>query len=247
MRNQPLWLWMNLLSLDAPLVALVWQDFLSRTSETTLLPAGRCVLGLTVWAIYIADRLLDVRGPASTGEPLHHRFYREHRRAWCIALAAVALADLLCTVFWLRPVVFIHGLAVAGASLAYLALFTEAGSRWVFWKKPVAAMLFSAGVFLVASVNAPGRLLWPWASFALLCGGNLILIERWKRNLSTEKAWVPMLVFVAVCAAQRSTWYGAVGVSAVALAAVARFGSKLSVEARRVLADLALLTPIVLR
>jgi hypothetical protein len=62
MGAQPVWLWMNLLSLDAPLVALVWQDLLARCYGTLLLPAGRTVLGLTVWAIYIADRLMDVRG-----------------------------------------------------------------------------------------------------------------------------------------------------------------------------------------
>ena len=61
----PIWLWFNVLSLDAPLIALVWQDFLSRCYPTMLLPQGRAVRGLTVWAIYLADRLLDVRHPAT--------------------------------------------------------------------------------------------------------------------------------------------------------------------------------------
>ncbi len=29
----PVWLWLNLLSLDAPLVALIWQDFLARLAK----------------------------------------------------------------------------------------------------------------------------------------------------------------------------------------------------------------------
>jgi hypothetical protein len=47
-------------SLDAPLVALVWQDFLARCYPHPLLFPARMVLVLTVWAIYIADRSLNL-------------------------------------------------------------------------------------------------------------------------------------------------------------------------------------------
>ena len=69
----PVWLWFNLLGLDAPVVALVWQDFLARCYPTILRPPGRAVLGLTVWAIYLADRLLDTRHPA-VWESVRHVF-----------------------------------------------------------------------------------------------------------------------------------------------------------------------------
>src|SRR5580693_2859359 len=89
----PLWLWFNLLSLDAPLIALVWQDFLARCYPTLLLPVGRGALGLTVWAVYLADRLLDVRHVASAIESSRHRFYRRHRRYVVALLAIVVCAD----------------------------------------------------------------------------------------------------------------------------------------------------------
>jgi hypothetical protein len=251
MGKQPIWLWMNLLSLDAPLVALVWQDFLARCYPTLLLPAGRCVLGLTVWAIYIADRLLDVRGVAADGEPRHHRFYREHRRAWGAVLAAVIAADLLVTILWLRPAVFVHGLAVAGASIVYLSVFTGSGSRLVFWKKSFAAILFSAGVFVVASVNTPGStypLLWPGAVFTAVCAGNLVLIDRWKRQHSTMAACAALFSFAVLCAlVGQSRWYVAVALSSAGLAAIARWTRRFSIEARRVLADVALFTPLLFR
>src|SRR5580658_6918484 len=108
----PVWLWFNLLSLDAPVIALVWQDFLSRCYPTALNPIGRCVLGLTVWAIYLADRLLDVRHPATVMEPVRHRFYRRHRDFVRTLLAAILCVDTVVTFLWLRPAVFDNGILV---------------------------------------------------------------------------------------------------------------------------------------
>ena len=236
--RRPAWLWMNLLSLDAPVVALVWQDYVARCSGTTLLAAGRCVLALTVWAIYIADRLLerDLR---------LHGFYREHRRIWVAALTGVVIADLLMTLLWLRPMVFMRGLAVAAASVLYLAVFTGVGREWVLWKKSVAAVLFSSGVFVVASANTVGptmALAWPWAAFVVLCGGNLFVIDRWKW------VWIAMLLFAFVCGALGQTrWYFAIATSAIGLAGIAYWDGRVSAEARRVLADVALFTPLLWR
>jgi hypothetical protein len=246
--RQPFWLWLNLLSLDAPLVALIWQHFLSRCYPAPLFSAGRCVLGLTVWAIYIADRLLDVRGAPREDEPRHHRFYRSHRRAWAIALALIVFTDVGLTIFWLRPIVFVHGLIVAGASVVYLATFTGAGARHVIWKKSAAAILFSAGVFLVASANATGpltQLLGPWITFALLCAANLVLIERWKRLQSTKRICPALVAFGLLCAiAGQNRWFTAISLSSLALAAIGYLTGRVSVEARRVLADFALFTPL---
>jgi hypothetical protein len=247
-RSHPIWLWMHLLSLDAPLIALIWQDFLARCYSTPLTIAGRCVLGLTVWVIYIADRMLDVRGPSTGNEPRHHRFYRAHRRTFVLLLTTLVVINILVIVEWLRPQVFIHGLVVAGLSLAYLAAFTGAGSRRTIWKKSAAAMLFSAGVCVVASTSNAHPIVLPWFSFAVLLGGNLALIELWKRCRTTSWARYAMPVFALLCAAfGRSPWYIAVALSAVALAAVSRCESKVPPEARRVLADLALFTPLLLR
>jgi hypothetical protein len=249
MGNRPPWFWLNLLSLDAPLVALIWQDFLAHSYSTPLLLQGRCVLGLTVWAIYIADRLIDVRGPAADTEPPHHRFYREHRPVWIAVLMAVIGADLLVTLLWLRPVVFVHGLVIAGASIGYLAIFTGAGNRWVFVKNIAAAVLFSAGVFVVASANTPGSLislLPPWAAFTALCAMNLILIDQWKRARPTNRVYLTILLFAPLSGAA-GRWYLAISLSSLGLTALALFGNRLTVEARRVLADLALFTPLLFR
>jgi len=249
--NHPLWLWLNLLSLDAPIVALVWQDFLSRCFAAPLFTPGRLILGLTVWAIYIADRLLDVRKPsAGTGTP-RHRFYRANRNLATVLLAMIAGADLLTLASWLRPAVFHNGLVVAAAASAYLLLFTATEGRWAFFKKSSAAVLFTAGVFLVAwtGTTTPATLLlWPAIAFALLCKANLVLIEHWERHWPTRPVWVALAFFALICvAAGNSRWYYAIALSSAVLMALGICGGRLSGDARRVLADAALLTPLLLQ
>src|SRR3954451_15813809 len=79
------WLWPNLLGLDAPLVAVVWQALFARTVHVTLFPAARLALALAVWAVYLADRLLDCASSeasgATSGEAGRHVFCRYHARA----------------------------------------------------------------------------------------------------------------------------------------------------------------------
>jgi hypothetical protein len=240
----PIWLWFNLLSLDAPLIALVWQDFLARCYPTVLHPIGRCVLGLTVWAVYLADRLLDVRRPASGLEPVRHRFYRQHRGFVQTLLGLILSVDIVVTRLWLRPAVFDNGLLLTGGVIAYLAAFPLTGWGATAWKKPLAAFLFTAGTFLIAWTTAghpADQLVWPAAAFGALCLGNL-------RQGANLHGWVWLLLLAAGVAFTRSSsWAGAIVASAVGLTALSRWSRGISGDARAVLADALLLTPLLFR
>lgn len=248
--NPPPWLWINLLSLDAPLVALLWQDLLVRSYPSVLYPSGRCVLGLTVWAIYLADRLIDVRHPPAKNETTRHRFYRRHRQAARILLAVVLAADALVAFRWLRPVVFTHGIAVAAAVLAYLAMFSLWRIETRKWKQPCAAALFTIGVFLVAWIGTehPWHVLaWPAAAFGWLCLGNMLMVEA-REEGRPIRAWMTMGILAILCVALgNSRWFSAVALSAAALAALDLRGGKLSADVFGVLADTALCTPVLFR
>lgn len=252
----PVWLWLNLLSLDAPLVALVWQDFLARCYPTALHIPGRAVLGLTVWAIYLADRLIDVSHPASAAESMRHRFYRRHRAFAKTLFALVVFADLIVTLTWLHPTVLNNGMLVSAGVAAYLAVFPL--TRWGVpaWKKPLAALLFTAGTFLIAwtSVGQPIRqLAWPAAAFCALCLGNLLLVGHWSRTSHhhSTSGWVWLLfVFFAIAGVATiwsSSWFFAIVASAAGLCALAQWGRRIPGDARCVLADLVLLTPLLFR
>ena len=243
----PAWLWFNLLSLDAPVVALVWQDFLARCYPATLLLTGRAVLGLTVWAIYLADRLLDIRHPASAEESIRLEFYRRHRPLARTLFAAVAGIDVIVTGLWLRPAVFANGLALSAGVVVYLGAFPFTGWSATAWKKPIAALLFTAGVFLIAwtgSGSHSAELALPAVGFCALCLGNLLMTERWTLQAQSRIAVWLLLGLAFLCLFVPAIWFVAILCSALGLCALAQWGRGISRSTRCALADAMLLTPL---
>lgn len=258
-KRPAIWLWPNLVGLDAPLVALTWQAFLASCFAVPLRPEGRAVLGLTVWAIYLADRLLDVRSAPREQETERHRFHRLHRTAfWCL-LALILCADMAAVLLWLRPAVFRSGLYPLAAVLLYLGVIHQ--QRFRVAKELAVALLFTAGTFLIGWTFSEHRLslLLPAAAFLLLCLGNLVAIEMWEwrelRNAAGKRPhsitllldrmfpwWMGALVAAALVGG--SAWYVAVALSAAAITALYAVGSRWSLNLRRVLVDAALLTPL---
>jgi hypothetical protein len=257
----PVWLWPNLLSLDAPVIAVLWQAFLAQRYAVPLRPAARVALFLTVWGIYIADRLLDVRHPAVTAESARHRFYRRHRAPAIALLIVLFIADLAIAALWLRPAVLRNGLVPLAAVLVYLIALNLSGARQIA-KELVVAFVFTTGTFLVAWTNDPASpvtLLAPAAAFLLLCLANLASIEKWEGEelrpgappphvttrllLRAAPVWIPLLAAASLLQA-RDPWYLAIGIGAAAITGLFYAGRRIPAEARRVLVDAALLAPI---
>lgn len=255
--SSPLWLWPNLLSLDAPLVAMLWQSFLAYQFSIPLRPAGRIALGLTVWAIYLLDRLLDARKPSPPIEPARHRYYRRHFRSMTTLLVIVAAADTVTVMVWLRPAVLHYGLIPLAGVLAYLAIFHSSNWSARLPKEIAAALLFTMGTFLTAWAALPRpALAWPAAAFFMLCLANIVAIEAWELRephpplhpltrwlAGTYLYWVPAAVIVCAIVG-RNPWYASIAVSAGACALLFWLGRRLPLEARRVLVDSVLLTPL---
>jgi hypothetical protein len=257
-RSVPIWLWPNLLSLDAPLIAVLWQGFLAYRFSLPLRPAGRLALGLTVWAIYLLDRLLDARKAAALHEPARHRFYRRHAKLMTALLAGDLAADAVIAVLWLRPAILRDGLIALAGVLVYLAAFHIWGGAIRIPKEVAAAILFTAGTFLTAWATLPcPSLAWAALAFFILCLANIIAIETWEwRELAaatphpgtrwlarTYLFWVPTVVIVCALAGG-NRWYASIAVSAGACALLFWFGRRLPLDARRVLVDGVLLSPI---
>ncbi|MCC6585740.1 MAG: hypothetical protein IT168_03400 [Bryobacterales bacterium] len=243
----PVWMWPSVLSLDAPLVALVWQDFVCRSFPSTLLPAGRWMLGLSVWGIYLFDRLIDARRRTRASASPRTSFYSEHRRIVTGLLAAIVMAGAFIAAAGLRRQVFAGGVIAGIAVLGYLGAFAVTGLSGLS-KRLAAALIFTVGVFLVAGVEVPlARLLWPALSFFGLCFGNLALNTAWEGRMNTLPVCVSLLGLGLLCLlAARSPWYAAVSSSSIMMSALGLLGNALSKDLRKALSDAALLTPLFL-
>lgn len=259
------WLWPNLLSLDAPVVAVLWQGFLAYRFELPVRPAWPVVLGLTVWAIYLLDRLLDARKPPPMDEPARHRFYRRHWNGMAALFGVVLAADAIATLGWLRPAMLRGGMMALAGVLVYLAAFHFPAKSGKLPKEIAAAVLFTAGTFLTAWITLPcPRLAWAALAFFILCLANMIAIETWEwRELPKTEAtrphiltrwlartyllWVPLAVILCVIAgngAGHNEWYTSIALSAGACAVLFGAGRHVPLEARRALVDGVLLSPL---
>ncbi len=130
-RRVPLAAWPSLLSLDAVLVAVVWQQLLMRSfcNRSSTWPEISS-LAATVWLIYVADRLLDAaKLDLTQPHTLRHLFYREHSQLflglWSLLLAIVTFV----VVRFLSSDLLRNGVLLGAAVLAYGASVHFAASR----------------------------------------------------------------------------------------------------------------------
>jgi len=249
MHTRP-WLWPNLLSLDAPIVALLWQLLFIRCfhGQLGMLPA--VLLALAVWLIYAADRMLDAwRGCI---EQPRHAFYRRYWRAVLpIWIAVLGMSSWLA---WSRlpGPLFMEGALVASGTGLYLTA-VHLAPRLVARtraKESAVAVLFGLGASLAA---------WPGVQttsdvlaillFSGVCWMNCAAIEDWERGAGLRPSLLVAAALVAIIAAvflreHRPVLGSAETAGVLGLILLDRMRSRYSAEALRVLADVALLTPI---
>jgi len=274
-RCSPWWLYPNLLSLDAPIVAAVWLFAFSRAFESPVDFPVYAVLFLTVWSIYVADRLLDGFRQAKWDLATErHRFVRRHQKRFIgLLLILLSLAAGL-TLKALSIDLIVTGLVLC----AVVAIYFTAFVRLFPQLKPLRAKEFACGFVFAAGtaigvdavrhgvLSHPARFLPPILLFAALCIFNCLIIAA--RERFTDEANDPaaastwwthldrdLTAFgMALMALSGSAWfigsqpylYSACLISAVALTSVHFFQSHFSSAMPRVLADAALLSPLLL-
>ena len=267
----PWWLWPTILSLDAPIVVVLWQRLIGAAASA---PAGTpemAVLGCSVWLAYSADRWIEGwRLDPETIGTHRHRFYLRWR--WPIAAiwAAVLALDVTVALRRLPQNEFLAGVLVVIPVAAYLLShqLVHRNSSWLPPKELCVALLLGAGA-AVFSVGRQGARIAPAAGplglFVLLCFSNCALISVWEHevdrvhgqtSLSHQFAGAGALarllpgVISAVsglawAAAGRGTASGCAAVSGVLLGVVDLSEKRTGRVPARVLADVALLTPLV--
>lgn len=274
--RKPLWLLPNLLSLDAPLVAIAWLYVFAQTWRLGYLPwESYLVLGLAVWAIYIADRLLDlsILGVNSPKLSVRHRFHQQHRKFFTIALIISAGITLALVISRMPMSIYAKlmpgGLLVAGF-FGVSMLASQDEQEVPHAKNIIAGFSFAFGTAMFAQLYRSGFDLWDmigsreFISFATLCILNIAAIDIWEhanRSPDTEtkasdelSLTLPLTLLAATAlasavldqsGASRPFFYSILTGTAL-LYMLNRMRSSLSMDAMRVLADVAMLAPVLL-
>lgn len=244
----PWWVIPNAAALDAPVVAVVWQRFLADRFGVALPWAATVALAAVVWAVYLADRLLDAR----RGDPRtdRHRAAARYPQLFATGAAVAGLAAVAAATRLPADYLWCGAWVAVGVG-AYLALVHVAAGglrRVPAAKEFLVGVGFAAGVAVPLMADGPAAGAWlpTVAAFAAVCWLNCRLIDRWE-SAAPGPPWADALLAAAVVAGSAAlpTAVGlAIGGAAVALFAVhVVFGH--APRAARVLADAALLTPLV--
>jgi len=273
--RRPLWLWWNLLSLDAPTIVYLWASLFMHGLRTPVRGWEIVALVSAVWIIYAGDRILDgLRKPISVTLPERHIFYSQHVRVILAVLLPLAFATAWIGLERLGSQARLTGLVMSSAVIFYF-LAIHAGpmraGRW-FPKEMAAGAIFAVGAALPAWIHgAESRsvLLPETFLFGGLCVLNCMAIECWEHNRGARRwemrpywltRWADTrIAHIAIILFLCSAWIGifvshggrsadlagASSISLLVIMAIEWQSNTLSRQALRVLADAALLTPLV--
>ena len=262
--------WLNLVCLDAPIVAVAWQWIFARSFGAELGFSLRALLFLTAWLIYLGDRFADtIKLPAGAPISLRHQFCRDHMIGWWVAIVITFLIDLSLALATLDLQMLLLGSTVAAICGIYLFLNHSLGGKWrpLPMKEKAIGLLFAAGTTLGVIGELPGLTISFGVAvllFAILCTYNCLSIAAWERELDAAQGKGTFMTSWPVAAgALKAIGYAlilaAVGFglfwhfawplwSCMALSAFLlvrlNFSEYLPRDNRTALADLVLLTPL---
>ena len=300
-RRTPIWLLPNLLSIDAPLIAVAWMWMLARALRVEYIQtAAWWVLPSSIWCVYVMDRLLDGWShPEVRKSSPRHWFHWKWR--WVLFTTAIIAGgvSVYYALYVLSRSMFSAGVVALLLCGFYFALAYFRGQEVPYAKNFLAGMIFAMGVGI--PVNAAGASLlvtdlsdviyafrntglqdavWNlgrmvlstvivifyqctavWV-FGLLCMMNITAIDLWEKAETAQdeetayghEATLTLgliilaggaLVFAATQADEYSKpFFYAVMVAAATLQIINHYRERFSMNALRVLADVALLVPL---
>jgi hypothetical protein len=267
------WAWLHLLSLDAPLVAVLWQVLFAKSLHVHLPPVVTAILASVIWLIYVADRILDSFQPQENrDEALRHRFYRTYRMAFLPAFFTMLLVTAWMAYAALGFAIWRDGLLLAAVVGGYFSVVHLPGTQAQKWfpKEIAVAILFGVGTLMPVGVldhQLRIRFVLPFLLFLLVLWMNTLLIEysewvtlrrrdRDRPHESTIRvgrhlAGLGVGVGVVALGAVASRWFPvtrpillAEGLSALGFGMLGWQWKSISSYAVRVTADAVLLTPL---
>jgi hypothetical protein len=264
-------LWLNLVCLDAPLVAICWQWIFEHSFHMSVSIGHRAALFLTAWIIYLADRFGDSVSLV-TGQPksVRQQFCLRHKSIWLVSIICFAVVDLIVVLRAVNYETAVLGAVLGAFTLAYVAINHAHSEIWktIPLKEFIIGSLFAAGTLLGVTPHIfaeSSTMIFAAILFASLCSLNCVSIAIWERDLdriqgkhSIATRWadanslppMPLLLLLAgsvlLALFDSGAWPVALclGLSGLLLGALPFV--PVSRDERTALADLVLLTPLAL-
>lgn len=237
---------------------------------------GFAALGLAVWAVYVWDRIIDLKLLSEGDDKLGQR-HEFHARClpWAGWLAFAALLTSGGLAGFFMPADIVHyGKLVLVMMVAFfvLTIFAMQDREIPVIRNLVAGVTFGYGTAMAAHVYVPlyEPSQGPWAlvitpemlAFAFLCVLNISAIHFWEHSRRTDDPErgaqndlalvIPLAVLGASCLAfavrdpdsTTRPFFYAVLVATALLYVLNRLRDRFSMDALRVLADVAMVAPL---
>jgi 4-hydroxybenzoate polyprenyltransferase len=135
----------NVLSLDVAAGAIVSSLFFAKLYSIIPSLIPMISLGLTVWLIYTADRLLDVKDIHGEVTSERHQFHKRNQRELTYWLAFIMIIDL-ALIFFMPTTIIKRGILLSMFVIIYIVV----RKRLYLFKEFFVAVLYTAGVILPA-------------------------------------------------------------------------------------------------
>ncbi len=268
----PWWLWPNLLNLDSPLLALIWQEQFARVAGVSLGWGERVLLFCCIWLVYWADRALDAVESGGKTETHRHAIQLRGKAIWLGVSIVVLVVALVLAVTTLNSRAWLGGGVVLVFTVAHFgATHWWPALRNRFWPKEWhVGFVFSVGCALQVWSVAPSvwpSLLLPVFGFGALCAMSCSHITAWEvvmadrddpgsllnahprfiRRLSWFDLTLGLLAMIAAAALSQAGEQHAmvaVGISALGLAWLHDRCDRFSAGFLRAMADFSLYSPL---
>lgn len=137
--------YINLLSLDVALGAVISSAFFGRLLGVGVLPQGFLLLGIIVWLIYTADHLLDAWSMNEAATSERHRFHQKHFISILVTFFFTGVVAI-GLIFLIRIQLITAGIFFGTFVIIYLLV-----NRWLkYFKELTGSLLYTGGVLLPA-------------------------------------------------------------------------------------------------
>ena len=260
----PLWAWPTALSLDAPLVAILWQSLFAASYDLVLAWYYPAILGLSVWLIYAGDRLLDSLSLDLTKPHTYrHAFYTRYRKPFSLVWMTGFITVTILAFSLLPEQDLMVGLGLSCAVTLYM-LGTHSFKALSLSKEGLIGLIFGVAASLpLWAGKATSSLGFATLLFALLASLNCLLIAFWELETDTlqdqlsslrtapKLTWIiaPLLIGLGTVSLTAGLIIPlplalSITLSALLMLTIKRY-KNVDTELRRVLADVALLTPLI--